>query len=206
MAKENRIPVNEPTGAKLADRFPIKGAGDAAMRALSPKKIAEYGNREGMYEVTMNVLKKAILCDKDGNEVWRCRKDSTLENGDGLQSLFVSMEDKVPYVIKTQSGKNIGWFMRKEVPGVGVGTVGRIYNSNVDDYDMLKNDPDRPVELLDVDFNFEDIEDEDLKTKVNNLMPIEGRLIRREAPEGPEDLGEIAEEAEALEDEDEDVF
>ncbi len=206
MARENNVPVNEPMAAKVADRFPMKKAGDMAMRALSPKKMAEYGSREGMYDVTMNVLRKAILCDKDGKEVWRCRKDSTLENGDELQALFVSMEDKVPYVIKTQSGKNIGWFMRKEVPGVGVGTVGRIYNSNIDDYDMLKNDPDRPVELLDVDFNFEDIEDEDLKAKVSNLMPIEGRLIRREAPEGPEDLGEMVEEAEALEAEDEDVF
>ena len=123
------IPVSESVMGKAMDRMPIRGLGDKWARGLSEKAMLKYSKREGMQDVVSTVMAKSVLKDKDGNEITP-----------------MDMKNEVPYLI-TRNDKNIGWVMRKGMAGVG-----RIYNEHIDSYEALKNDPDRPHVLQNVEF------------------------------------------------------
>ena len=150
-----KLHVDEPFVAKAMDRQPFTKAGDAWARGLSEETMRKYASREGMADVTQRVFNKGVLKDKDGN---------TVEP--------MAMQDGVPYVIQTQSGKNIGWMMRKGAAGVG-----RIYQKDTDSFRSMRNDPDRPSELKDISFDFDEDEPElperpaDRNAAVPNAMP-----------------------------------
>ena len=121
--KTGKVPVTEPMGARLMDRQPLRQLGDSWARNLSEEEMMKHAGRSGMSDVWMTVMNKAVLHDAAGNEINPSQ-----------------MRDSVPYRISPQnSDKNIGWIMRKGVAGVG-----RIYNENIDSYDAIQNDPDRP--------------------------------------------------------------
>lgn len=138
--RTGKIPVSEPVTAKAMDRQPFERVGDAWARNLSSDTMRKYAQREGMAEVWQTVMNKSVLLTEKGEEV-----------------IPSAMENNVPYIIQTQeSKKNIGWVMRKDGAGVG-----RIYNKNIDSYEAMKNDPDRPHVLDNVDFDFMDEEEFD---------------------------------------------
>lgn len=129
--KTGKVPVKESIGAKVMDRQPVRKAGDAWARGLSEEKMQEYARQEGMMNVWQTVMQKAVIHDAEGNEINPAQ-----------------MKDSVPYLISPQeSDKNIGWVMRKGISGVG-----RIYNENIDSYEDIKNDPDRPGIFDNVNF------------------------------------------------------
>lgn len=130
MGKQSgKSPVKQTMSEKLVDKLPT-AMGDKVAQGWSEKRLIKRASMADNAQVTAMVMQKAIVKDKDGNEVDR-----------------YNVQDKVPYVVASATtGKNIGWVMRKGVAGVG-----RIYQSS--DYELLKNDPDRPKELDDFDFD-----------------------------------------------------
>lgn len=137
-----KIPVSEPIVAKAMDRQPFEKLGDKWAQGLSEKQMQKYAQRNDMAAVWQTIQDKAVIKD--------------LTNGEEINPQ--DMKDSVPYVIQPQNKDiNIGWVMRKGSAGVG-----RIYNSKIDAYDAIKNDPDRPSALRDVDFEGWDESDMDM--------------------------------------------
>ena len=125
------IPVSEPPKAAIMDRAPFfKNKGDEWARNLSEQEISRYADRKGMFECAERIMTKAVIKDADGRQV-----------------LPYMMRDRTSYVLESQSGTAIGW-----VQPVGGSMVGRIYNANIDTYEQMANDPDRPQSLRDVKF------------------------------------------------------
>ncbi len=137
MKQTTKAPVEQTVGMKLADKLP-RSIGDKMMQNVSAKKAMELGSRPDMAEISGIIMRKSVIKDIEGNEV----------------SGPSQMQPDVPYIIETQqSHRNVGWIMSK---GNGAG-VGRIYQN--EDYDEIKNDPDRPELLRDVDFeDFDPVE------------------------------------------------
>ena len=130
MGKQSgKSPVAQTIYETAIDKLP-KSMGDKIAQGWSEKHIAKRAMTEDNKTVSELVMQKAVMKSKDGEEI---TQRNVLQN---TPYLFASSE----------SGKNIGWFMLK-----GQAAVGRIYEPK--DYELLKNDPDRPNEFADCEFD-----------------------------------------------------